>query len=108
MTEQIKTQEVIDEIKNATEDTLKSTIEKWYESTRTDGMKIGAKLIAFAVLDAFKKHINKPKPSLRDYERCIKDIRKIIAVQVAQQKDDNGNVKNNEVVEEVQDDGATE
>lgn len=108
MTEEIKTQEVIEEIKNADEDTLQSTIKKWYESTRTDGMKIGAKLIAFAVLDALKKHINKPKPSLRDYERCIKDIRKIITVQVTQQKDGNENVTNNDVVEEVQNDGATE
>lgn len=108
MTEQIKTQEVIDEIKNATEDTLKSTIEKWYESTRTDGMKIGAKLIAFAVLDALKNHINKPKPSLRDYERCIKDIRKIIAIQITQQKDGNENAEKNDVAEEAQNDRATE
>ena len=108
MTEQIKTQEVIDEIKNATEDTLKSTIEKWYESTRTDGMKIGATVIAFAVLDAIKTHINKPKPSLRDYERCIKDIRKIIAIQVAKQNGDNENAEKNDVVEEVSNDRATE
>ena len=108
MTEEIKTQEVIEEIKNATDETLKSTIEKWYESTRTDGMKLGAKLVAFATLDALKKHINKPKPSLRDYERCIKDIRKIILVQVSQPDNDNKNVENNEAVEEVQNDGATE
>ena len=34
--------EVISELKNATEEDIKETIEKWFEKTRTDGMRIGA------------------------------------------------------------------
>ena len=90
MSEEVKTQEVIEEIKNANEETLKSTIEKWYQSTRTDGIKVGAKYISAAIYGVIKKHIVKKtgaKPSLRDYQRCMAEIEEILSVQLIQQSD---------------------
>jgi hypothetical protein len=88
MEENKNVSEAISEIRNATEEDLRATIEKWFESTRTDGMKIGAQFIAAAVMGKIQKHLGKPgKTSLRDYERCIADIKKILIVQLTQQND---------------------
>ena len=95
--------EVVEEIKGVTEDELKEVIEKWFESTRTDGMKIGAKLISAAVFGVIKEHLKKKsKPSLRDYQRCIDRIIEIISVQLTQQND------SEEVTEESANDGTAE
>lgn len=102
MAEEINVSEVIDEVKNASEKELREVIEKWFESTRIDGMKIGASYIAAAVMGKIQKHLDKPgKTSLRDYERCITDIKRLLAVQLTKQND-----SNNE--EEVVNDGPTE
>jgi hypothetical protein len=86
--EETKMSEVVEEIKNADEESLRKVIDGWFERTRTDGMKIGAQFIAAAVMGKIHKHLDKPgKTSLRDYERCIADIKKILAVQLAQQND---------------------
>jgi hypothetical protein len=88
MEENKNVSEAISEIKNATEEDLRETIEKWFESTRTDGMKIGAQFIAAGVMGKFKKHLEKPgKISLRDYERCFADIKKMLLVQLTEQND---------------------
>ena len=90
MVEEVKASEVIEEIKNSTESELKETIEKWYEHTRTDGMRIGAKYISAAVYGIIQKHIKKStgaKASLRDYQRCMDEIIKVISVQLTQQND---------------------
>jgi hypothetical protein len=88
MAEENVVSKAMDEIKNANEDELKRLIEKWFESTRTDGMKIGARFIAAAVMGKIQKHLDKPgKPSLRDYERCMADIKKILLVQLTEQND---------------------
>ncbi len=80
--------EAVAELKGADESTLKETIEKWFEKTRTDGLKIGARFISAAVAGTIQKHLKKGKDaSRRDYERCIDDIMKIIAVQLTQQND---------------------
>lgn len=80
--------EAISEIKNADEESLRQVIEGWFESTRTDGMKIGAQFIAAGVMGKFKKHLEKPgKISLRDYERCFADIKKMLLVQLTKQND---------------------
>ena len=80
--------EVIEEIRGADDETRQSTIEKWFESTRTDGMKLGAKFIAAGVFGIIQKHLQKKaKPSLRDYQRTIDEIIKIIAVQLTTQND---------------------
>ncbi len=101
MAEETKVSEAMAEIKNANEDELRKVISDWYERTRTDGMRIGAQMIAAAVFGAIRNNLNKQRPSLRDYERCIKDIRKVIDVLLTQQND-------SEVTEEVNNDGTAE
>lgn len=77
--------EAVAELKDADETKLKEIIEKWFESTRTSGMKIGAKFISAAVVGAVQKHLKKGKDaSLRDYKRMVDDIWKIISVQLNQ------------------------
>lgn len=107
VTEEVNMSEVVDEIKNANEEELRKFIEGWYERTRTDGMRLGAKFIAAGVFGAIQANLNKPRPSLRDYERCIKDIRKIVAVQLTKQNDSE-ETKTEEVTEEVVNDGTAE
>lgn len=88
MTEETNIKEVIEEIKGANEETLRSTVEKWFESTRTSGMKIGASYISAAIFGVIKKHTKKPgKVSLNDYRRMTDEIIKIIAVQLTPQND---------------------
>lgn len=88
MTEENVVSKAMDEVKNANEDELKKIIEDWFERTRTDGLKIGAQFIAAAVMGKIEKHLSKPgKASLRDYERCIADIKKILIVQLTKQND---------------------
>lgn len=92
MVEENVVSKAMDEIKNANEDELKKTIEGWFERTRTDGMKIGAQFIAAAVMGKIQKHLDKPgKLSLRDYERCVADIKKILLVQLTEQNDSTEN-----------------
>ena len=88
MEENTNVAKAVEEIKGADEEQLKKVIEDWFESTRTAGMKIGAQFIAAAVMGKFKKHLEKPgKTSLRDYERCVADIKKMLVVQLTQQND---------------------
>ena len=84
--------EIIEEIRGADEETRQSTIEKWFESTRTDGMKLGAKFISAAVFGVIQKHLKKKaKPSLRDYQRAVDEIIKIVAVQLTTQNESEEN-----------------
>ena len=95
--------EVIEEIQGADEETLRSTIEKWFESTRTAGMKIGASYISAAIFGVIQKHIKKKagaKPSLRDYQRMTDEVIQIISVQLQ-------NTEQNDL-EENENDGTTE
>lgn len=102
MEEKTNMSEVVSEIKNADEDSLQKVVEAWFERTHTDGMKIGAQFIAAAVMGKIQKHLGKPgKSSLRDYERCIADIKTILAVQLTQQNDSNNK-------EEITNDGTAE
>lgn len=90
--------EAVAELKDSDETKLKEVIEKWFEKTRTDGLKVGAQFISAAVAGVIQRHLKKGKePSRRDFERCIDDINKIIVVQLTQQNDS-----------EDEDDGATE
>lgn len=92
MAEETNIQEVVEEIRGADEETLRSTIEKWFETTRTSGMKLGAKFISAAVFGVIQKHLKKKaKPSLRDYQRAMDEIMKIIAVQLTEQNDSEEN-----------------
>ena len=92
--------EVIEEIKGADEETLRGTIEKWFESTRTAGMKIGAQFISAAIFGVVQKHTKKAgKVSLNDYKRMTAEIIKIISVQLTQQNDSEENENDNKVDE---------
>lgn len=94
MEENTNVEEVVEEIKGADEDTLRDTIEKWLSSMRTAGMKIGAQFISAAIFGVIQKHIKKKtgaKASLRDYQRCMDEIMKIISVQLTQQNDSEEN-----------------
>lgn len=86
--EEVNIKEVVEEIKGADEETLKSTIEKWFESTRNQGLKIGAQYMSAAIFGVIKKHTQKAgKVSLNDYKRMTAEIAKIISVQLTQQND---------------------
>jgi hypothetical protein len=87
MAEEINVSEAMNEIQNATEDELRAVIEKWYEQTRTDGLKIGAKMISAAIYGIIQKHTKKASPSLRDYKRMTDEIIKLISVQLTKQED---------------------
>ena len=88
MAEELKIAEAVKEVKNANEEELRKVIEGWYERTRTDGLKIGAQMISAAVYGKIEKHLKKAsKPSLRDYQRCVDEIIKLISVQLTQQND---------------------
>ena len=81
MEENIK--EVIEEIKNVDEDTLRSTIEKWLESTRNQGIKMGAQYMSAAIFSVIQSHTTKAgKVSLNDYKRMTADIKRIVSVQL--------------------------
>lgn len=92
-------EDAMQEIKNSDETQLKEVIEKWFEATRTDGMRLGAYYISMGVYAAIQKNLSKAgKTSLRDYKRAIDDIIKIVAVQLKTEQNDSE--------EEVTDDGA--
>ena len=93
--------EVVDEIKGASEEELREVIEKWFESTRTQGMKIGAGYISAAVYGAIEKNLKKGlNSSLRDYQRVMKQIIEIVSVQLKQEE----TIQNDLPMEEVAND----
>jgi O-acetyl-ADP-ribose deacetylase (regulator of RNase III) len=93
--------EVVEEIRNAGEDELKETIEKWLSNMRTAGMKIGAQYISAGVYGIIKKHLGKKaKSSLRDYQRMTDEIIQMISVQLVA----NETVQNDLSAEEISND----
>ena len=91
--EETNIKDVMEEIKNANEDELRKVIEQWFESTRNQGLKIGAQFISAAIYGAIKKHTKKAgKVSLNDYKRMTAEIVNIISVQLTQQNDSEDNV----------------
>ena len=107
MAKETNISEVMEEVKTTNDDEqLRKTIEDWYERTRTMGMKIGAQYISVAIFNIIQKHIKKQngaKPSLRDYQRCMDDIFKIISVQLKTEA-----TEQNDLTEEIKDDGTAE
>ena len=88
MAEETNVKEAVEEIKNANEEELTKIIKDWYERTRTDGMKLGAKMISVVIFDAIKKHTKKAaKVSLNDYKRMTAEIMNFISVQLTEQND---------------------
>ena len=95
--EKVNISEAVSEVKNASGDDLRKVIEKWFESTRTQGMKLGASYISAAVYGTIQKHLKKgTQSSLRDYKRAVDDIIKIVSVQLAQQNTRQNDSQNNE------------
>ena len=87
-----KIKEAVAELKNSDEANLQATIEKWFEQTRTAGMKIGAKLIAAGVYSIIQKHLGKKaKSSLNDYRRMTDEILKMVSKQFTKQSDSEEN-----------------
>ena len=100
MAEELNIAEVVKEVKNASEEELRKVIEGWYERTRTNGLKIGAQMISVAVYGKIEKHLKKgSKPSLRDYQRCVDDILKLVSVQITRQNDSGEENKNDGTAE---------
>lgn len=78
-------QDAVSEIKMADETQLKTVIEKWFESIRNQGLKLGAKLVSSVVMEAINKNLKKgSQSSLRDYKRAIKIIVETISVPLKQ------------------------
>lgn len=101
MAEEVKMSDVVEEIKGASEEELKAVIEKWFESTRADGMKIGAQFIAAAVYGAIQKNLkNGLNSSHRDYERAIKRVLEIVSVQLKQEETQQNDSESEESPEE--------
>ena len=95
--------QAVEELKGADEAELEKVIKQWFERTRTDGLKIGAKYMSAAVAGVIDKHLKKTtKPSLHDYQRCVNEIIQIISVQLKQ------NTEQNDLVVEDNNDGTTE
>ena len=59
MADETKVAETVSELKSADEEKLREVVEKWFESTRTDGIRIGASMISTAVYAIIKKHLVK-------------------------------------------------
>lgn len=88
MEEKTNMSQVVDEIKGASEEELRELIERWFESTRMDGLKLGAYMISAAVFEAIDKNLkNGMNSSHRDFERAIKRVYEIVSVQLTQQND---------------------
>lgn len=107
MTEETKISEAVNELKAASEEELKKVIEKWLDSTRMDGLRLGAYMISAAVADAIEKNLkNGMNSSHRDFERAIKRVIEIVSVQLKQQKTQQNDLK--EASEENVNDGTAE
>ena len=90
MADEAKVAEAVSELKSADEEKLREVVDKWFESTRTDGLRIGASMISTAVYAIIKKHLVKTsKPSLNDYRRAIKEIEALIQKQLDNQTQQN-------------------
>lgn len=109
MAKEIKMSEVVNEVKNASEDELREVVEKWFERTRNDGMKIGAYFISAAVSKAIEKNLKDGmKSSHRDFERAIKKVLEIVSVQLKQDETKQNDSEEIKVTEEIANDGTTE
>ena len=88
MNEENNLKEVVAEIQGASEEELREVIEEWFDRTRTQGLKLGAKYMALGAMGIIKKHLVKPgkKPSLRSYERCIDELNKFFMVQLKEKE----------------------
>lgn len=77
----------IEQVKNNKDDELRKCIEEWFETTRSQSMKLGAIYISAAVMGAIEKNLkNGMSSSHRDFERAIKRVLEIVSVQLKQEE----------------------
>ena len=97
MADEANIAEVANEIKNKSDEELKKTIEQWYEKTRTQGLKLGARMICTAGTDILTKHIGKKdKPSLRDYKRATEELIHLFPIPIKQAETEQNNLETTE------------
>lgn len=97
MADEVNLSEVANEIENKSDEELKKTIEQWYEKTRTQGLKLGARMICAAGIDILTKHIGKrDKPSLRDYERATEELIHLFSIPIKQAETEQNNLETTE------------
>ena len=94
MADEVNLSEVANEIKNKSDEELKKTIEQWYEKTRIQGLKLGARMICAAGTDILTKHIEKKnKPSLRDYKRATEELIHLFSIPIKQAETEQNNLE---------------
>ena len=100
MEEKTNVSQVVDEINGKDEEQVQKVIERWFDKTRMDGLRLGAQMISIVVDDAIKKNLKDGmNSSHRDFKRAINKIYEIISVQLKQQE-----TVQNDLTEEVTDD----
>lgn len=107
MAEETNMTDVVDEVKNASEDEVREVVEKWFKSTHMDGVRHGAYMISATVFDSINKNLkNGMNSSRRDFERAIKKVIEIVSVPLKQQETQQNDSE--EVTEEDVNDGTAE
>ena len=103
MEENTNVSQVVEELSGKDEEQVKKVIERWFDKTRMDGLRLGAQMISIVVDDAIKKNLKDGmNSSHRDFKRAINKIYEIISVQLEQ----NETVQND--LEESSDDGTAD
>lgn len=103
MEENTNVNQVVEEINGKDEEQVKKVIERWFDNTRMDGLRLGAQMISAVVDDAIRKNLKDGmNSSHRDFKRAINKIYEIISVQLKQHE----TVQND--LEETTDDGTAE
>ena len=103
MEENTNVSQVVEELSGKDEEQVKKVIERWFDKTRMDGLRLGAQMISIVVDDAIKKNLKDGmNSSHRDFKRAINKIYEIISVQLKQ----NETVQND--LEESSDDGTAD
>lgn len=103
MEENTNVNQVVEEINGKDEEQVKKVIERWFDKTRMDGLRLGAQMISVVVDDAIRKNLKDGmNSSHKDFKRAINKIYEIISVQLKQRE----TVQND--LEETTDDGTAE
>ena len=107
MEENTNVNQVVEELKGkgTDEEQIKKVIERWFEKTRMDGLRLGAQMISVVIDDAIRKNLKDGmNSSHRDFKRAINKIYEIISVQLKQYE----TVQNDYKTGEINDDGTAE
>ena len=101
MEENKNVSQAVEEIKGAEEEQINKVIERWFDKTRMDGLRLGAQMISVVIDDAIRKNLKDGmNSSHRDFKRTINKIYEIVSVQLTQDT-----IQNDLNMEEANDDG---